>query len=69
VFDAKNIKVQTIMEAGVSPANNIIRRATEDKFDRVILGSAGKSGLGLALMGSVAAKVVAHVPCEVTVVR
>jgi nucleotide-binding universal stress UspA family protein len=69
VFDAKNIKVETILEAGVSPANNIIRRATEGKFDRLILGSAGKSGLSLALMGSVAAKVVAHAPCEVTVVR
>ncbi len=69
VFDAKNIKVDTVMEAGVSPANNIIRRATEDKFDRLIMGSTGKSGFGLALMGSVAAKVVAHAPCEVTVVR
>jgi nucleotide-binding universal stress UspA family protein len=69
VFDAKNIKVETILEAGVSPANNIIRRATEDKFDRLIMGSTGKSGFGLALMGSVAAKVVAHAPCEVTVVR
>jgi nucleotide-binding universal stress UspA family protein len=69
VFDARNVKVETILEAGVSPANNIIRRATEDKFDRIIMGSAGKSGLTLALMGSVAAKVVAHAPCEVTVVR
>jgi nucleotide-binding universal stress UspA family protein len=69
VFDAKNIKVETIMEAGLNPANNIIRRATEGKYDRLILGSTGKTGLGLALMGSTASKVVAHAPCEVTVVR
>lgn len=69
VFDAKNIKVETILEAGMVPANNIIRRATEDKFDRLIMGSTGKSGLTLALMGSTAAKVVAHAPCEVLIVR
>jgi nucleotide-binding universal stress UspA family protein len=69
VFDAKGIKVETILEAGMVPANNIIRRATDDKFDRLIMGSAGKTGLNLALMGSTAAKVVAHAPCEVTIVR
>lgn len=69
VFDAKGLKVETIMEAGLVPANNIIRRATEDKFDRLIMGSTGKTGIGLALMGSTAAKVVAHAPCEVTIVR
>jgi nucleotide-binding universal stress UspA family protein len=69
VFDAKNIKVETIMEAGLVPANNIIRRASDDKFDRLIMGSAGKSGFTLALMGSTASKVVAHAPCEVTIVR
>ncbi len=69
VFDAKNIKVETIMEAGLVPANNIIRRATEGKFDRLIMGSTGKTGMSLALMGSTAAKVVAHAPCEVTIVR
>jgi nucleotide-binding universal stress UspA family protein len=69
VFDAKGIKVETIMEAGLVPANNIIRRATDGKYDRVVMGSTGKTGLGLALMGSTAAKVVAHAPCEVTIVR
>ena len=69
VFDNKNVKVETIMEAGLNPGNNIIRRATEGKFDRIVMGSAGRSGLALALMGSTAAKVVTHAPCEVTVVR
>ena len=69
VFDAKNIPVELVLEAGLVPANNIIRRAEEGKFDRVILGSTGLTGLKRALMGSTAAKVVAHAPCEVTVVR
>lgn len=69
VFDAKKIPVDTVLEAGLVPANNIIRRAEEGKFDRLILGSTGVTGLKRALMGSTAAKVVANAPCEVTVVR
>lgn len=69
VFDAKGIKVATILEAGLVPANNIIRRAEDDKFDRIIMGATGRSGLARILMGSTAAKVVAHAPCEVTLVR
>jgi nucleotide-binding universal stress UspA family protein len=69
VFDAKGIKVDAVLEAGLVPANNIIRRAEEGKFDRIILGSTGLTGLKRALMGSTAAKVVAQAPCEVTVVR
>jgi len=69
VFDAKGVKVATILEEGIVPANNIIRRAEDDKFERIIMGSTGRSGLARILMGSTAAKVVAHAPCEVTIVR
>jgi len=68
-FDAKGVKVATILEEGIVPANNIIRRAEDDKFERIIMGSTGRSGLARILMGSTAAKVVAHAPCEVTIVR
>ncbi len=69
VFDAKNIPVETVLEAGLVPANLIIRKAQEGKFDRIIIGSTGMNALEKILMGSTAAKVVAHAPCEVTVVR
>jgi nucleotide-binding universal stress UspA family protein len=69
LFDEKNLKVDLILETGLVPANNIIRKAREGKFDRLILGSTGLSPLERVLMGSTAAKVVAHAPCEVTVVR
>jgi nucleotide-binding universal stress UspA family protein len=69
VFEAKGIKVATILEEGLVPANNIIRRAEDDKFDRIIMGSTGRSGLARIFMGSTAAKVVANAPCEVTIVR
>jgi len=67
--ESRGVKVEMVLETGLVPANNIIRRATEGKFDRIIMGSAGLTGLERVLMGSTAAKVVAHAPCEVTVVR
>ena len=69
VFDAKNLPVETVLEAGLVPANLIIRKAEEGKYDRIVIGSTGMNALERILMGSTAAKVVAHAPCEVTVVR
>jgi nucleotide-binding universal stress UspA family protein len=69
LFEAKNLPVDTVLEAGLVPANNIIRKAQEAGYDRIIIGSTGMSTLERILMGSTASKVVAHAPCEVTVVR
>jgi len=69
MFAAKGIKVETVFEIGLVPGNNIIRLAEEEKFDRIIMGATGMSGLARILMGSTASKVVAHAPCEVTLVR
>jgi nucleotide-binding universal stress UspA family protein len=69
LFDAKSIPVETALEAGLVPANIIIIKAQEGKYDRIIVGSTGMDALEKVLMGSTAAKVVAYAPCEVTVVR
>jgi len=69
LFDAKNLPAETVLMSGLVPANLIISKAQEGKFDRIILGSTGLSNLDKLVMGSTAAKVVAHAPCEVTVVR
>jgi nucleotide-binding universal stress UspA family protein len=69
LFDAKNLPVETALEAGLVPANLIIQKAQNGKFDRIIIGSTGMSALERILMGSTASKVVAHAPCEVLVVR
>jgi nucleotide-binding universal stress UspA family protein len=69
LFEAQNLPVETVLEAGLVPANLIIRKAQDDKFDRIVIGSTGQNALERILMGSTAAKVVAHAPCEVTVVR
>jgi nucleotide-binding universal stress UspA family protein len=69
LFDAKNLPVDTVLQAGLVPANLIILKAQEGKFDRIVIGSTGQNALERIVMGSTAAKVVAHAPCEVTVVR
>ncbi|MDI6853059.1 MAG: universal stress protein [Deltaproteobacteria bacterium] len=69
LFEKKGLKVDAVLETGQVPANNILRRAEEGKFDRIVMGSTGRTGLAKILMGSTAAKVVAHAPCEVTIVR
>jgi nucleotide-binding universal stress UspA family protein len=69
LFEAKNLPVETVLQAGLVPANLIITKAQEGKFDRIVIGSTGQNALERILMGSTAAKVVAHAPCEVTVVR
>ena len=69
LFDAKNLPVETVMEAGLVPANLIIQKAQDGKFDRIIIGSTGMNAIERIIMGSTASKVVAHAPCEVTVVR
>ena len=69
LFDQKGLKVEMVLEAGLVPANNIIRLAEDGNFDRIVMGSTGRTGIAKILMGSTAAKVVAHAPCEVTIVR
>jgi nucleotide-binding universal stress UspA family protein len=69
LFDAKNLPVETVLMTGLVPANLIIQKAQDGKFDRIVIGSTGLNALERIVMGSTAAKVVAHAPCEVTVVR
>jgi len=69
VFEAQKIHVEAVLEAGVVPANNILKRAQEGNYDLLLIGSAGLTGIKRALMGSTAAKVVAQAPCSVMVIR
>jgi nucleotide-binding universal stress UspA family protein len=69
VFEAQKIPVEAVLEAGVVPANNILKRAQEGNYELILIGSAGLTGIKRALMGSTAAKVVAQAPCSVMVIR
>ncbi|MBC8519633.1 MAG: universal stress protein [Gammaproteobacteria bacterium] len=55
------------LETG-SPKSEIVRVATEQECDLIIVGSHGRHGLGL-LMGSTANGVLHHAPCDVLAVR
>ncbi len=69
LFDERGIPVTTFLEAGIVPANNILRLAQEQKIDLIVLGSTGLSGFMRTIIGSTAAKVVSQAPCSVLVVR
>ncbi len=56
-----------LVEIG-SPKSEIVRIASEQGYDLIILGSHGRHGLGL-LMGSTANGVLHHAPCDVLAVR
>jgi len=53
---------------GDEPYQDIIRQAQENHVDMIIVGRHGRTGLVRLMMGSVAAKVIGHAPCNVLVV-
>lgn len=50
-------------------ADQIVGKAEEEKFDLIVVGHRGLSGIQRWITGSVAKKVVDHAPCSVLVVR
>lgn len=51
------------------PYEEIIRFATEEKIDIIVMGTYGRSGLERVLFGSTAERVVRGAPCPVMTVR
>lgn len=51
------------------PATTIVRFATEQRMDEIVMGAYGHSGWRELLMGSVATKVKAEAPMPVTLMR
>jgi nucleotide-binding universal stress UspA family protein len=52
-----------------SPFMEIIRYATDQKIDLIVIGTHGRGPIGHALLGSVAERVVRKAPCPVLTVR
>lgn len=69
VFDQKGMPASTARESGLVPANVILKFAEKGKFDHILMGCTGKTGVAKYLIGSTASKVVANAPCSVTVLR
>src|SRR5437899_2736263 len=62
------IEVRHVLLEG-SPAEEIIRYATEQAMDLIVMGTHGRTGLERLLMGSVAEQVVREAKCSVLVVK
>jgi nucleotide-binding universal stress UspA family protein len=69
VAEKAGVAVKTVIEAGSSAAENIVRYADKNNMDMIIMGHKGKTGMERLLIGSVAGKVVTYAPCSVLVVR
>ena len=50
------------------PAKAITETAAREKFDLIVMGTHGRSGLAHLVLGSVAERVVRHAPCPVLTV-
>jgi nucleotide-binding universal stress UspA family protein len=64
-----DIRVKTVIEQGVSPADNVIGFAVENGIDLIVVGHRGRANLEKFLLGSVALRTVSHAPCSVIVVK
>lgn len=60
--------VERIVEEG-SPPEVILGAVRAKKPDLLVVGTHGRSGLGRAILGSVAEYVLSHAPCDVLAVR
>lgn len=66
--EAAGVSVTTKIVVG-HPAHEIVREATEEKADLIVMGHRGVSRVERWLMGSVSKRVMTYAPCSVTVVR
>ena len=62
------VELKTLMRPG-HPAQTIVAVAQEGKFDLVLVGHTGLSGVWATFLGTTAEKVSRHAPCSVLIVR
>ena len=63
-----HLTVESRVELG-DPRELIVRTAEAEGAGLIVVGSHGRTGLPLLLMGSVAGHVVSHAPCNVMVIK
>jgi nucleotide-binding universal stress UspA family protein len=62
-----DVEVEPIIIEG-NPADGIVRFATENGIDLIVMGTLGRTGISHLLLGSVAENVVRHSKTQVLVV-
>jgi nucleotide-binding universal stress UspA family protein len=64
----KGVRLETRISRGY-PADEIMKVAKDEKFDLIVVGHIGRSGIERVLLGSVSEHIVRNAPCPVLVVR
>jgi nucleotide-binding universal stress UspA family protein len=64
----EGVACETALHESMDASQAIVEEARAKKADMIVIGRRGYKGLAKALMGEVAAKVIAHAPCKVLVV-
>jgi nucleotide-binding universal stress UspA family protein len=64
----EGVACETTLHESMDASQAIVDEAAEKKVDMIVIGRHGRKGVAKALMGEVAAKVIAHAPCKVLVV-
>jgi nucleotide-binding universal stress UspA family protein len=67
-LEAAGLSAETAVLEG-DPRATIVNEAERWRADLIVMGSHGRTGLKLWLIGSVAGAVVSHAPCSIEVVR
>jgi nucleotide-binding universal stress UspA family protein len=65
---AEGVTARSVVKVGAA-WREIVRLATEEHADMIVMGTQGRTGLDRLLLGSVAERVVRHAPCPVLTVR
>jgi len=69
VAQENGITPHTMLVTGMSAADEIVRAATEEGIDLIIIGSRGMAARTRFFLGGTATKVVTYAPCSVLVVK
>lgn len=65
----EGVKADVEIVIGSNAANEIVKFAKEREFDKIVVGSHGRTGLETVNLGSVSESIVKRAPCPVLVVR
>ncbi|RJQ49958.1 MAG: universal stress protein [Nitrospiraceae bacterium] len=68
-IEKEGIACEVIAHTGEEPADFIVEEAKKHGVNMIVMGMHGRRGLKRLMMGSVTAKVLAHTPCSVLIVK
>jgi len=65
---AEGVRVKTLLTTGMAH-EDIVRAATDEGADLIVMGTHGRSGLNRLMLGSVCDRVIRLAPCPVLAIR